>query len=542
MPAKQLLFRDEARAKILRGVNVLAETVKVTLGPKGRNVVLERKFGAPLITKDGVRVAKEIDLESRFENMGTQMIREVARKTSDAAGDGTTTATVLAQTIYKIGLKNVVAGANPMELKRGIDRAVELVVEELSRKSTEVESHKEQQQVATISANNDEKIGELIAEAMEQVGKDGVITVEEAKSMETELEVVDGMQWDRGYLSPYFVTNQDRMEAVLDNPLVLVREKKFSLVKDLVPVMELAAREGRPLVVISEDIEGEALATMVVNKIRGTVPCVAVKAPAFGDRRKAIMADIAALTGGRALTEDLGISVESIAIADLGGAKRIVVDKDNTTIVEGKATREAVEGRLKEIRLQIEQTDSDYDREKLAERLAKLTGGVAVIRVGAHTETEMKERKARVEDALHATQAAAEEGVVPGGGTALLRAQPAVDEFAQSLKGDLRTGAQILRESLEAPIRMIASNAGVEGAVALGQIRSTEDERFGLNARTGEFEDLVAAGVIDPTKVVRVALQNAASVAGLLITAEAAVAELPEKAVAAPAGDYDDFD
>ena len=542
MPAKQLLFRDEARAKILRGVNVLADTVKVTLGPKGRNVVLERKFGAPLITKDGVRVAKEIDLESRFENMGTQMVREVARKTSDTAGDGTTTATVLAQTIYKIGLKNVVAGANPMELKHGIDRAVELVVEELSRKSTEVESHKEQQHVATISANNDEKTGELIAEAMEQVGKDGVITVEEAKSMETELEVVDGMQWDRGYLSPYFVTNQDRMEAVLDNPLVLVHEKKFSLVKDLVPVMELAAREGRPLVVISEDIEGEALATMVVNKIRGTVPCVAVKAPAFGDRRKAIMADIAALTGGRALTEDLGISVESIAIADLGGAKRIVVDKDNTTIVEGKATREAVEGRLKEIRLQIEQTDSDYDREKLAERLAKLTGGVAVIRVGAHTETEMKERKARVEDALHATQAAAEEGVVPGGGTALLRAQPAVDKFAQSLKGDLRTGAQILRESLEAPIRMIASNAGVEGAVALGQIRSTEDERFGLNARTGEYEDLVAAGVIDPTKVVRVALQNAASVAGLLITAEAAVAELPEKAVAAPAGDYDDFD
>ncbi len=542
MPAKELLFRDEARSKILKGINVLADTVKITLGPKGRNVVLERKFGAPVITKDGVTVAKEIDLGSRFENMGSQMVREVASKTSDVAGDGTTTATVLAQAIYRKGLKNVVAGANPMDLKRGIDQAVEVVVGELARKSTEVESQKEQQQVATVSANNDDQIGELVAEALEQVGKDGVVTVEEAKSMKTELEVVDGMQWDRGYLSPYFVTNQDQMEAVLDNPLILVREKKFSAVKDLVPVMELASGEGRPLVVISEDIEGEALATMVVNKIRGTVPCVAVKAPAFGDRRKAIMADIVAIIGGRALTEDLGISVESISLADLGQAQRVVVDKDNTTIVEGKGTREAIEGRLKEIRLQIEQTESDYDREKLAERLAKLTGGVAVIRVGAHTETEMKEMKARVEDALHATQAASEEGIVPGGGTALLRAQPAVEEFAKSLEGDLRTGAEILRESLEAPTRLIAGNAGVEGAVALGQIRSTDDERFGLNARTGEFEDLVAAGVIDPTKVVRVALQNAASVAGMLITTEAAVAELPEKAVAAPAGDYDEYD
>ncbi len=542
MPAKELLFRDEARTKILKGINVLADTVKITLGPKGRNVVLERKFGAPLITKDGVTVAKEIDLGSRFENMGTQMVREVASKTSDVAGDGTTTATVLAQAIYRRGLKNVVAGADPMDLKRGIDQAVEVVVGELTRKSTEVESHKEQQQVATVSANNDDQIGELIAEALEQVGKDGVVTVEEAKSMKTDLEVVDGMQWDRGYLSPYFVTDQDQMAAVMDNPLILVREKKFSAVKDLVPVMELASREGRPLVVISEDIEGEALATMVVNKIRGTVPCVAVKAPAFGDRRKAIMSDIVAITGGRALTEDLGISVESITVADLGQAKRVVVDKDNTTIVEGKGTREAIEGRLKEIRLQIEQTESDYDREKLAERLAKLTGGVAVIRVGAHTETEMKELKARVEDALHATQAASEEGIVPGGGTALLRAQPAVDEFAKSLEGDLRTGAEILRESLEVPTRLIAGNAGVEGAVALGQIRSTDDERFGLNARTGEFEDLVAAGVIDPTKVVRVALQNAASVAGMLITTEAAVAELPEKEVPVPAGDYDEYD
>ena len=542
MPAKELLFRDEARAKILRGINVLANTVKVTLGPKGRNVVLERKFGAPVITKDGVTVAKEIDLASRFENMGTQMVREVASKTSDIAGDGTTTATLLAQTIYQVGMKNVAAGANPMDLKRGIDRAVEVVVEELTRQSTEVKSYKEQQQVATVSANNDEKIGELVAEAMEQVGKDGVITVEEAKSMKTDLEVVDGMQWDRGYLSPYFVTDQDKMEAVMDNPLILVREKKFSLVKDLVPVMELADRESRPLVVVSEDIEGEALATMVVNKIRGTVSCVAVKAPAFGDRRKAIMADIAAITGARALTEDLGISVESINVADLGQAKRVVVDKDNTMIVEGKGTREAIEGRLKEIRLQIEQTDSDYDREKLAERLAKLTGGVAVIRVGGHTETEVKEMKARVEDALHATQAAADEGVVPGGGIALLRSRLVVDELVGTLTGDMKTGADILGASLEAPLRTIANNAGAEGAVVVAKIRSKNDPKYGFNAQTGEFEDLVAAGVIDPTKVVRVALQNAASVAGLLITTETAVAELPEKAVAAPGGGYDEFD
>ena len=505
-------------------------------------MVLERKFGSPVITKDGVTVAKEIDLASRFENMGSQMVREVARKTSDIAGDGTTTATLLAQTIYQSGMKNVAAGADPMDLKRGIDRAVEVVVEELTRQSTEVKSHKEQQQVATISANNDEKIGELIAEALEQVGKDGVITVEEGKSMKTDLEVVDGMQWDRGYLSPYFVTDQDKMEAVMENPLILVREKKFSLVKDLVPVMELAGRESRPLVVVSEDIEGEALATMVVNKIRGTVSCVAVKAPAFGDRRKAIMADIAALTGARALTEDLGISVENINVADLGQAKRVVVDKDNTTIVEGKGTHEAIEGRLREIRLQIEQTDSDYDREKLAERLARLTGGVAVIRVGGHTETEMKELKARVEDALHATQAATEEGVVPGGGIALLRSRLVVDELAGSLTGDMKTGADILGVSLEAPLRIIANNAGEEGPVVVAKIRSNDDPKYGFNAQTGEFEDLVAAGVLDPTKVVRVALQNAASVAGLLITTETAVAELPEKAVAAPGGGYDEFD
>ena len=531
MPAKELLFRDEARSTILRGIDMLTDTVKVTLGPKGRNVVLERKFGSPVITKDGVTVAKEIDLENRLENMGSQMVKEVASKTSDAAGDGTTTATVLAQSIYRAGLKNVVAGASPIDLKRGIDRAVEVVVEELARQATDVKSHKEHEQVATISSNNDPRIGELIAEALEQVGKDGVITVEEAKSVKTELEFVEGMQWDRGYLSPYFVTNPDRMEAVLENPLILVREQKFSLVKDLLPVMEIAAKEKRPLVVVAEDIEGEALAAMVVNKIRGTVACVAVKAPAFGDRRKAIMADIAALTGGRALTEDLGISVESISLADLGQAKRVVVDKENTTLVEGKGQREAIEGRLREIRRQIEGTESDYDREKLQERLAKLTGGVAVIRVGAHTETEMKELKARVEDALHATQAASEEGIVPGGGTALLRAQAVVENLAKNLEGDLKTGAEILQESLEAPIRMIVQNAGLEGAVVVGRLRSMDKAKFGFNALTGEYEDLIASGVIDPTKVVRVALQNAASVAGLLINTEAIVADLPEKPV-----------
>ncbi len=541
MPAKELIFRDEARAKILTGVSTLADTVKVTLGPKGRNVVLERKFGSPIITKDGVTVAKEIDLENRYENMGAQMVREVASKTSDITGDGTTTATVLAEAIYKSGLKNVVAGANPMDLKRGIDGAVEAVVAGLAKASNPVKDHAEQRQVATISANNDEKIGELIAAAMEQVGKDGVVTVEEAKSMETELEVVEGMQFDRGYLSPYFVTDPERMEAVLENPYVLVREKKFSLVKDLVPVMEMVAKEGRPLLLVSEDIEGEGLATMVVNKIRGTVSCVAVKAPAFGDRRKAIMGDIAALTGGRAITDDLGISVENIGLADLGQAKRVIVDKDNTTIVEGQGQRASIEGRIKEIRLQIEQTDSEYDREKLQERLAKLTGGVAIIRVGAHTDVEMKEFKARVEDALHATRAAVEEGVVPGGGTSLIRCQSLVDEFAAGLTGDVKTGAQILRGALEAPLLTISANAAVEGAIIVNRVRSEEDVRFGYDAQTSEFGDLVAAGVIDPTKVVRVALQNAASVAGLLITTEAAVADLPEKKAEVPGG-HDDFD
>ena len=541
MPAKELIFRDEARSKILAGVNTLTDTVKVTLGPKGRNVVLDRKFGSPTITKDGVTVAKEIDLENRFENMGAQMVREVASKTNDITGDGTTTATVLAQAIYKSGLKNVVAGANPMDLKRGIDGAVEVVVAGLEKASKPVTDHAEQKQIAAISANNDERIGELIAAAMEQVGKDGVITVEEAKSMETELEVVEGMQFDRGYLSPYFVTDQERMEAVLENPYILVREKKFSLVNDLVPVMEMVAKEGRPLLLISEDIEGEGLATLVVNKIRGTVSCVAVKAPAFGDRRKAIMGDIAALTGGRAITEDLGISVDNIGLEDLGQAKRVVVDKDNTTIVEGQGKRAEIEGRIKEIRLQIEQSDSEYDREKLHERLAKMTGGVAIVRVGAHTEVEMKEFKARVEDALHATRAAVEEGIVPGGGTALLRCQPLVDEFAETLEGDVKTGAEILRGALDAPLRTISANAAVESAIVVGRVRSQDDVRFGYNAQTGTFEDLVTAGVIDPTKVVRVALQNAASVAGLLITTEAAIADLPEK-MAAPMPGGDDFD
>ena len=538
MPAKELIFRDEARSKILIGLSTLTDTVKVTLGPKGRNVVLDRKFGSPTITKDGVTVAKEIDLANRYENMGAQMVREVASKTSDITGDGTTTATVLAQAIYKRGIKNVVAGANPMDLKRGIDGAVKVVVAGLEKASKPVKDHAEQKQVAAISANNDERIGELIAAAMEQVGKDGVITVEEAKSIETELEFVEGMQFDRGYLSPYFVTDPERMEAVLENPYILVREKKISLVKDLVAVMEMVAKEGRPLLLISEDIEGEGLATLVVNKVRGTVSTVAVKAPAFGDRRKAIMGDIAALTGGRAITEDLGISVDNIGLADLGQAKRVVVDKDNTTIVEGKGKRAAIEGRIKEIRLQIEQTDSEYDREKLHERLAKLSGGVAIIRVGAHTETEMKEFKARVEDALHATRAAEEEGIVPGGGTALIRCQPLVDKYSEGLEGDRKTGAQILRDALEEPLRIISANAAVEGAIVVGRVKSAEDPRFGFNAQTLEYGDLVTAGVIDPTKVVRVALQNAASVAGLLITTEAAIADLPEKkAVAMPGGD-----
>ena len=546
MAAKELKYRDDARAAILRGVDALANTVKVTLGPKGRNVVLSRKFGSPVVTKDGVTVAKDIELKDRYENMGAQMVKEVASKTSDLAGDGTTTATVLAQAIYREGIKNVAAGANPMDLKRGIDRAVETVVDELKKISKTVKSHKEQEQVATISANNDKKIGALIAEAMEKVGKDGVVTVEEAKSMNTELEFVEGMQFDRGYLSPYFVTNPDRMEAVLEDPLILIHEKKISAMRDLIPVLEQVAREGKALLIIAEEVEGEALATLVVNKIRGTLKVAAVKAPAFGDRRKAIMEDIAILTGGRAITEDLGIKLENVRSEDLGRAKKVVIDKDNTTIVQGAAKKAAIEGRIKQIRTQIEETTSDYDREKLQERLAKLAGGVAVIRVGAATELEMKELKARVEDALHATKAAIEEGVVPGGGTALLRTQKAVDKLAKSLDGDMRTGALIVRRVLEEPLRMIAENAGHDGAILVEKVRSDSNVSTGFNAEEEEIQDLVEAGVIDPTKVVRVAVQNSSSIAGLLLTTEALVSELPEKKKAGPpmggGGGYEDFD
>src|SRR5215467_8630621 len=528
MAAKELIYREDARGAMLRGVNALANTVKVTLGPKGRNVVLSRKFGSPVVTKDGVTVAKDIELKDRYENMGAQMVKEVASKTSDLAGDGTTTATVLAQAIYREGIKNVAAGANPMDLKRGIDKAVETIVEELKKISKPVKSHKEQEQVATISANNDKKIGALIAEAMEKVGKDGVVTVEEAKSMKTELEFVEGMQFDRGYLSPYFVTNPDRMEAVMEDPLILIHEKKISAMRDLIPVLEQVAREGRGLVIIAEEVEGEALATLVVNKIRGTIKVAAVKAPAFGDRRKAIMSDIAVLTGGKAITEDLGIKLENVRIEDLGRAKKIVIDKDNTTVIQGAGKKAAIEARLKEIRMQIEETTSDYDREKLQERLAKMAGGVAVIRVGAATETEMKEMKARVEDAMHATKAAAEEGIVPGGGVALLRTQKAVDKLAKSLEGDMRTGAQIIRRALEEPVRMISANAGFDGAVIVDKVRAESEPAVGFNADEEKIENLVQAGVIDPTKVVRVALQNASSIAGLLLTTEALISELPE--------------
>jgi len=546
MAAKELRYREEARSAILRGVDALANTVKVTLGPKGRNVVLSRKFGSPVVTKDGVTVAKDVELKDRYENMGAQMVKEVASKTSDLAGDGTTTATVLAQAIYREGIKNVAAGANPMDLKRGVDRAVETVVDELKKISKPVKSHKEQEQVATISANNDKKIGALIAEAMGKVGKDGVVTVEEAKSMNTELEFVEGMQFDRGYLSPYFVTNPDRMEVVLEDPLILIYEKKISAMRDLIPILEQVAREGRSLLIIAEEVEGEALATLVVNKIRGTLKVAAVKAPAFGDRRKAIMEDIAILTGGRAITEDLGIKLENVRTEDLGRAKKVVIDKDNTTIVQGAGKKVAIEGRIKQIRTQIEETTSDYDREKLQERLAKLAGGVAVIRIGAATELEMKELKARVEDALHATKAAIEEGVVPGGGTALLRTQKAVDKLAKSLEGDLRTGALIVRRALEEPLRMIAENAGHDGAILVEKIRSDSNVSTGFNAEEEEIQDLVEAGVIDPTKVVRVAIQNSSSIAGLLLTTEALVAELPEKKKAGPpmggGGGYEDFD
>jgi len=544
MPAKELLYREDARSAMLRGVDALANTVKVTLGPKGRNVVLNRKFGSPLVTKDGVTVAKEIDLPDRYQNMGAQMVKEVASKTSDAAGDGTTTATILAQAIFREGIKNVAAGANPMDLKRGIDQAVEVVVEELKKLSKPTKSRKEQEQVATISANNDKKIGELIADALEKVGKDGVVTVEEAKSMKMELDFVEGMQFDRGYLSPYFVTNPDRMEAVLENPSILVYEKKISSMRDLIPILEQIAREGRPLLIIGEDVDGEALATLVVNKIRGTLKVCAVKAPAFGDRRKAILGDIAVLTGAKAITEDLGIKLENLRLEDLGRAKRVVVDKDNTTIIEGAGKKSAIEGRLREIKLQIEETTSDYDREKLQERQAKMAGGVAVIRVGAATETEMKELKARVEDAMHATKAAAEEGIVPGGGVALFRTQKALDKLVKTLEGDVRTGALIIRRATEEPVRMIAANAGFDGAVIVEKLREENSATVGFNADEEKVEDLVHAGIIDPTKVVRVAIQNAASIASLLLTTEALVSELPEKKkpAAMPPGGYEDYD
>jgi chaperonin GroEL len=547
MAGKELVYRNDARAAMMRGVNALANTVKVTLGPKGRNVVLSRKFGSPLVTKDGVTVAKEIELADPWENMGAQMVKEVASKTSDIAGDGTTTATVLAQAIYREGIKNVTSGANPMDLKRGIDKAVEVIVDELKKISKPVKSKKEQEQIATISANSDKNIGALIAEAMEKVGKDGVVTVEEAKSMKTELEFVEGMQFDRGYLSPYFVTNPDRMETVMENALILIHEKKISGMRDLIPILEQVAREGRSLVILAEEVEGEALATLVVNKIRGSLKVVAVKSPAFGDRRKAIMEDIAVLTGGRAITEDLGIKLENVQLEDLGRAKKIIVDKDNTTIIEGAGKRNVIEGRIKQLRTQIAETTSDYDREKLQERLAKMAGGVAVIRVGAATETEMKELKARVEDALHATKAAVEEGIVPGGGTALLRAQKSVDKLMKTLEGDVLTGAAIIRRAAEEPVRMIAANAGLDGAVIVEKLRGNSDVNVGFNAEEEKVQDMVAAGVIDPTKVVRVALQNAASIAGLLLTTDVCITDAPEKKkAAAPMGDhgggYGDFD
>ncbi len=530
--AKQILFEEEARRSILRGVDKLANAVKVTLGPKGRNVVLEKKFGSPTVTKDGVTVAKEIELEEPYENMGAQMVKEVASKTSDTAGDGTTTATVLAQAIYREGLKNVTAGANPMALKRGIEKAVQAVVEELSKLAKTVKDKKETAQVATIAANNDSTIGNLIAEAMDKVGKDGVITVEESKTTATTLDVVEGMQFDQGYLSPYFVTDTERMEAVLEEPYILIHEKKISAMKDLLPVLEAVARAGKPLLVIAEEAEGEALATLVVNKIRGTFTACAVKAPGYGDRRKAMLEDIAILTGGKALTEDLGIKLENVQVKDLGRAKRIVVDKENTTIIEGAGKSAEIQGRINQLKKQIEETDSEYDKEKLQERLAKLAGGVAVIHVGAATETEMKEKKSRVEDALHATRAAVEEGIVPGGGVAILRASSVLEKL--KLKSEEQIGVEIVRRALEEPLRQIASNAGEEGSVVIQRVKE-EKGGFGFNAETGEFGDLLAAGIIDPKKVTRMALENASSIAALLITTEALVTEIPEEEKA-PAG------
>jgi chaperonin GroEL len=536
MAAKQIVTGEDSRQSILRGVNLLADAVKITLGPKGRNAVIEKKFGAPVITKDGVTVAKEIELKDSLENMGAQMVREVASKTSDVAGDGTPTATVLAQAIFREGVKTVAAGASPMALKRGIEKSVEVAVEEVKKLHKDVKGDMIAQ-VGTISANNDKQIGGIIAEAMKKVGKDGVITVEESKTMETQLEVVEGMQFDRGYLSPYFVTDPERMECVLEDARILIHEKKISSMKDLLPLLENIAKVGKPLLVIAEEVEGEALATLVVNKLRGTLQCCAVKAPGFGDRRKAMLEDIATLTGGKAITEDLGIKLENVKLEDLGSAKKITIDKDNTTIVEGTGKASAIEGRVKQIRTQIEETTSDYDKEKLQERLAKLVGGVAVIKVGAATETELKEKKARVEDAMHATRAAVEEGIVPGGGVALLRCIPALEKL--KVDEDEAIGVNIVKRALEEPLRQIAQNAGVEGAIVVGRIRESKDEHFGYNAETGEYGDLVKMGVIDPAKVTRLALQNAASVASLMLTTEALVAEIKEeekKTAAAGAG------
>jgi chaperonin GroEL len=541
MPAKQLRYRESARHTMLAGVEQLAKAVKVTLGPKGRNVVLDKKWGAPTITKDGVTVAKEIELEDRFENMGAQMVREVASKTSDVAGDGTTTATVLAEAIYREGLRNVTAGANPMGLKRGIEKAVDVVIEELKKLSKPVKDKKEISQVGTIAANGDQVIGDLIAEAMERVGKDGVITVEEAKAIETSLEVVEGMQFDRGYLSPYFVTNPEKMEAALEEPYILIHEKKISVLRDLLPLLEKIAQTGKPLLIIAEDVEGEALATLVVNKLRGTLKCAAVKAPGYGDRRKAMLEDIAILTGGKMLSEDLGIKLEHLTMEDLGRAKRVAIDKENTTIVEGAGQAQDIEGRVKQIRTQVEETTSDYDREKLQERLAKLVGGVAVIKVGAATETEMKEKKARVEDALNATRAAVEEGVIPGGGVGFVRCVNAVAGL--KLDGDEGVGATIIRRALEEPMRQLASNAGAEGSIIVQKVKEGSGA-FGYNVATDTYEDLMASGVVDPTKVTRSALQNAASIAALMLTTEALITELAEekdKAPAAhPSGGYDE--
>ena len=530
--AKEIKFDQDGRAALLKGINTLANVVRITLGPKGRNVILEKSFGSPTITKDGVTVAKEIELEDKFENMGAQMVKEVASKTSDVAGDGTTTATVLAQAIYREGIKLVTAGNNPMEIKRGIDRAVEVVVKELKKMSEETRDQKEIAQVGTISANNDEDIGKIIAEAMGKVGKEGVITVEEAKGIETTLDIVEGMQFDRGYLSPYFVTDAERMECVLEDAYILLHEKKISTMKDLLPILEQIARSGKPFIIIAEDIEGEALATLVVNKLRGNLKCAAVKAPGFGDRRKAMLEDIATLTGGRMIAEDLGIKLENIKREDLGQAKRVTIDKDNTTIVEGAGKKADIEGRVKQIRAQIEETTSDYDREKLQERLAKIVGGVAIINVGAATETEMKEKKARVEDALHATRAAVEEGIVVGGGVALVRTIPALEKL--QLEGEQQLGVNIIKRALEEPLRWIAQNTGFDGSIAVDKVKN-EKGAYGFNAQTEQYEDLVKAGIIDPTKVVRCAVQNAASVASLLITTEALVAEKPKEKPTIPA-------